>query len=39
MLAVSDGELAEKILEKRKKDSLAVLEKDKAVMDKLKEDA
>ena len=39
MLAVSDGELAEKILKKRKKDSLAVLEKDKAVMDKLKEDA
>lgn len=39
MLAVSDSELAEKILEKRKKDSLAVLEKDKAVMDKLKEDA
>ena len=39
MLAVSDGELAEKILEKRKKDSLAVLEKDRAVMDKLKEDA
>lgn len=39
MLAVSDSELAEKILEKRKKDSLAVLEKDRAVMDKLKEDA
>ena len=39
MLAVSDSELAEKILEKRKKDRLAVLEKDKAVMDKLKEDA
>ena len=39
MLDVSDSELAEKILEKRKKDILAVLEKDKAVMDKLKEDA
>ena len=39
MLAVSDSELAEKILEKRKKDSLAVLEKDTAVMDKLTEDA
>lgn len=37
ILAVSDDELAEKILNKRKKDSLAVLEKDKFVLEKLKE--
>ena len=37
MLAISDDELAKKILEKRKSDSKAVLEKDKAVLEKLKE--
>lgn len=36
MLAISDPELADKILERRKSDSKAVLEKDKSVMDKLK---
>lgn len=37
MLAISDEKLAEKILEKRKNDSKAVLEKDRAVLEKLKE--
>ena len=37
MLAISDDELAKKILEKRKSDSKAVLEMDKAVLEKLKE--
>ena len=37
ILAVSDNELAAKIVERRRKDSCAVLEKDKNVMDKLKE--
>ena len=37
MLAISDEELAEKILEKRKNDSKAVLEKNRAVLEKLKE--
>lgn len=36
MLAISDLELADKILKRRKSDSKAVLEKDKSVMDKLK---
>ena len=36
MLAISDPELADKILERRKSDSKAVLEKDMSVMDKLK---
>ncbi len=37
MLAVSDDELAARIFEKRKKDSEAVLEKDRTVLEKLRE--
>lgn len=37
MLAVSDDELAEKLSERRAKDSAAVLEKDRTVAEKLKE--